>query len=100
MTADIKTILNRLQITETGSYDNHFYIIPLANSEAYAKAYTLLDKNAINTEYPEFTRNTSNTTTKVINYFELEESRVVYNIFLFADFENDRYYIKIGEKLG
>jgi hypothetical protein len=100
MTADIKTILNRLQITETGSYDNHFYIIPLTNSEAYAKAYTLLDKNAINTEYPEFTRNTSNTTTKVINYFELEESSVVYNIFLFADFENDRYYIKIGEKLG
>jgi hypothetical protein len=100
MTADIKTILNRLQITETGSYDNHFYIITLTNSEAYAKAYTLLDKNAINTEYPEFTRNTSNTTTKVINYFELEESSVVYNIFLFADFENDRYYIKIGEKLG
>lgn len=100
MTSDIKPILKRLQIQETGSYDNHFYVIPLLDSNAYAKAYTLLDKNAVNTEYPEFTRNTSNTTTKVINYFEIEEDSILYNIFLFADFEQDKYFIKIGEKLN
>jgi hypothetical protein len=100
MTSDIKPILKRLQITETGSYDNHFYVIPLADSDAYARTYTLLDKNAINTEYPEFTKNTSNTTVKIVNYFEIEEDSVVYNIFLFADFDNDKYYVKIGEKVG
>jgi hypothetical protein len=100
MISDIKTILNRLQIDNTGSYENHFYLIPLADSNEYAKIYTKLDKNAINTEYPEFTKNSNNTTTKIINYFELEEDSIIYNIFLFADFEEDRYYIKIGEKLG
>ena len=100
MTSDIKPILKRLQIQETGSYDNHFYVIPLSDSNAYAKAYTLLDKNAVNTEYPEFTKNTSNTTTKIINYFEIEEDSILYNIFLFADFEQDKYFIKIGEKLN
>jgi hypothetical protein len=100
MISDIKTILNRLQIENTGSYENHFYLIPLTDSNEYAKIYTKLDKNAINTEYPEFTKNSNNTTTKIINYFELEEDSTIYNIFLFADFEEDRYYIKIGEKLG
>lgn len=98
MISDIKTVLQRLDIENTGSYENHFYVIPLADSNDYAKAYTKLDKNAINTEYPEFTKNTSNTTTKIINYFEIEEDHVTYNIFLFADFETDRYFIKIGEK--
>ena len=100
MISDIKTILNRLGIEQTGSYKNHFYVIPLANSNEYAKMYTKLDKAAINTEYPEFTKNTSGTTTKVINYFELDEDNNTYNIFLFADFDKDYYYIKIGEKLG
>lgn len=100
MISDIKTVLRRLEIEDTGSYNNHFYVITLANSNEYAKAYTKLDKNAINTEYPEFTKNSNNTTTKIINYFEIEEDHVTYNIFLFADFENDHYFIKIGEKLG
>ena len=100
MTSDIKDILNRLQIENTGSYDNHFYVIPLADSNEYAKIYTKLDKNAINTEYPEFTKNSNNTTTRIINYFELEENHITYNIFLFANFETDKYYLKIGEKLG
>ena len=100
MISDIKNLLRRLDIDLTGSYDNHFYIIPLSDSNEYARMYTKLDKNAINTEYPEFTKNTNDTTTKIINYFELEEDTIVYNIFLFADFEEDKYYIKIGEKIG
>ena len=99
MITDIKNVLNRLEITQTGSYDNHFYVIPLSDSNEYAKMYTKLDKNAINTEYPEFTKNTGNTTTKIINYFEIEEDNTTYNIFLFADFDNDKYFIKIGEKI-
>ena len=99
MISDIKAVLKKLNIAKSGSYDNHFYVIPISDSNEYAKIYTLLDANAINTEYPEFTKNTSNTTTKIINYFELDEDSITYNIFLFADFENDTYYIKIGEKL-
>ena len=98
MISDIKNILKRLEITNTGSYDNHFYVIPLEDSNEYAKIYSLLDKNAINTEYPEFTKNTNNNTTRVINYFELEEDSITYNIFLFADFAQGRYYVKIGER--
>jgi lipopolysaccharide export LptBFGC system permease protein LptF len=100
MIADIKAVLNRLQIESTGAYENHFYVIPLADSNEYAKIYTKLDKNAINTEYPEFTKNSNDNTTKIINYFEIEEDYVTYNIFLFADFENEKYFLKIGEKPG
>lgn len=95
---NIKNVLKRLELEDSGRYDNHFYVIPLANSNEYARMYTKLDKNAINTEYPEFTSNSSNSTIKVVNYFELEEDEIVYNIFLFADFKEDKYYIKIGEK--
>ena len=98
MTNNIKNILDRLSIEPTGRYENHFYIIPLDNSDDYAKMYTKLDKNAINTEYPEITSNTNNTTEKIVNYFEIEEDEITYNIFLFADFKNDKYYVKIGEK--
>jgi hypothetical protein len=100
MTNDIRPILKRLEIEDTGRYENHFYIVTLENSNDYARMYTKLDKNAINTEYPEFTKNTSNNITRIINYFEIEEDNEVYNIFLFADFNNDRYFIKIGEKLA
>ena len=94
----VKKILSRLEIMDTGIYDNHFYIIDIDNSDEYAKMYTKLDKNAINTEYPEFTSNSSHATEKIVNYFELEENEITYNIFLFADFKNEKYYIKIGEK--
>ena len=92
----IKKILNRLGITETGKYDNYFYIIDIANSDDYARMYTKLSKNAINTEYPTFGTNPSNSTVKVTNYFELEEDNNKYNIFLIADFDKDKYYLKIG----
>ena len=92
----IKKILDRLGIAETGTYDNQFYIINIDNSDAYAKMYTKLSKSAINTEFPTFGTNTSNSTIKVTNYFELEEDNIKYNIFLIADFDNDKYYLKIG----
>ena len=95
-TNTIKNILTRLGIDETGTYDNHFYIINIDNSDDYAKMYTKLSKNAINTEFPTFGANTSNSTVKVTNYFELEEDNDIYNIFLIADFDNDKYYLKIG----
>ena len=100
MISDIKNVLARLELDKTGAYDNHFYVIPLTDSNDYAKVYTKLDKNAINTEYPEFTQTTHNTTTRIVNYFELEEDSITQNIFLFADFDNEKYYVKIGEKLG
>jgi hypothetical protein len=92
----IQKILDRLEITETGTYDNRFYIINIATSDEYAKMYTKLSKKAIDTEFPTFGTNTSNSTVKVTNYFELEEDNNLYNIFLIADFENDKYYLKIG----
>lgn len=98
MVTNIKEILKRLEITETGSYDNHFYVIPLKDSNDYARMYSKLDKNAINTEYPNFAKNTSNATTKITNYFELELDSVTYDIFLFADFAAGKYYVKITDR--
>lgn len=98
MTGNINHILKRLEIEPTGRYENHFYVISLEDSNAYARMYTKLDKNAINTEYPEFTSNSNHATEKIVNYFELEEDEITYNIFLFADFKNGKYYVKIGEK--
>jgi len=96
---DIRDVLKKLEIADTGSYENHFYILPIADSNEYAKMYTKLDENAINTEYPNFEHNTNGTTTKVINYFELDIEETTYNIFLFGNFEEDSYYLKITEKL-
>ncbi len=98
MTNSINNILKRLEIEDSGRYENHFYIIPLTNSNDYARAYTKLDKHAINTEYPEYNLNSNNNLEKAVHYFELEEGEITYNIFLFADFKNEKYYIKIGEK--
>lgn len=92
----VKDILARLEIEETGTYDNHFYIIKIADSNEYAKMYTKLEKNAINTEYPTFGTNKSNSTIKITNYFELEEDNNKYLLFLIADFDKDDYYLKIG----
>ncbi len=98
MTNKIKEVLKKLKIDKTGNYENHFYIVYLDDSNDYAKAYTQLEDAAINTEYPNFETNTNGTTTKAINYFELDLDNITYNIFLIADFNNDKYYIKIGEK--
>lgn len=94
---DIKNILTRLEIDATGTYDNKFYVVQIENSDEYAKVYTKLSKNAINTEYPTFGTNTNNSTVKITNYFELEEDNDKYLLFLIADFQNDKYYLKIGD---
>ena len=98
MISDINNILKRLDLQPNGRYDNHFYIIELTDSNDYARMYTKLGKKAINTEFPNFEVNTNNTTTKITNYFELEEDNMTYNIFLIADFDKDKYYLKIGER--
>ena len=98
MTSDIRDVLKKLGIKDTGRYVNHFYIIDLEDSNDYAKMYTTLDKNAINTEYPEFTKNTNNSTVKVVNYFELDVDNYTYDLFLFANFDEDKYYLKISER--
>ena len=83
-----------IEVTPLG---NQFYVIPLDNSDDYAKTYTKLSKNAICTEYPTFGTNTNDATVKITNYFELEEDNDKYLLFLIADFQNDKYYLKIGD---
>ena len=92
----VKKILTRLGIEDTGTYDNHFYIIQIDNSNEYAKMYTKLSKNAINTDFPSFGTNKSDSTVKITNYFEIEEDNNTYLLFLIADFDNENYYLKIG----
>ena len=92
----IQNILARLEIEDTGTYENRFYIINIDNSDEYAKMYTKLSKNAINTEFPTFGTNTNNATVKVTNYFEIDVDNDTYNIFLIANFDDDKYYLKIG----
>ncbi len=94
---DIEKILDRLEIDSTGRYENHFYIIQIEDSDAYARMYTKLSKNAIDTEYPTFGTNTNEATVRVTNYFELEENNNKYLLFLIADFQKDEYYLKIGD---
>lgn len=94
---DIKNILARLEIDKTGRYENKFYIIQIENSDEYARVYTKLSKNAIDTEYPTFGTNTNDATVKITNYFELEEANDRYLLFLIADFQKDEYYLKIGD---
>lgn len=92
----VKNILARLDIDKTGKYENHFYIIDLEDSDEYAKTYSKLNRNAINTEYPTFGTNSNNSTIKITNYFEVEEDNLKYLLFLIADFDKDTYYLKIG----
>lgn len=66
------------------------------DSNQYAAMYTKLSDLATNTEYPSFGTNTVGTTVKITNYFEISLNTAVYNIFLIADFEQDRYVLKIG----
>ena len=98
MTNNITSILKKLNLDDIGKYDNHFYVIQLKDSNEYAKMYSHLSEVAINTEYPNFGTNTNNSTVKITNYFELDFNNITYNIFLIADFNNDTYYVKIGEK--
>lgn len=97
MIVNISDVLKKLDINRRGRYDNKFYVIDLDDSDDYARTYTKLERNAVNTEYPTIEKNTNDTTTKIINYFETEVGVEKYLIFLYADFENDKYYMKIGE---
>ena len=92
----VQTILDRLEIEDTGRYENHFYIIDLENSDEYAKMYSKLTKNAINVEYPTFGTNTNDSTVKITNYFEIDENNITYRLFLIANFDEDTYYLKLG----
>ena len=95
---NIKEILKLLGLEAEGKYDNKFYVIQLADSNDYARTYTTLSKNAVNTEFPNFEQNSSHSTTRITNYFEFEYKNTAYNLFLIADFDKDSYYLKIGEK--
>lgn len=92
----IENILDRLQLNMTGRYDNQFYVIDIEDSDEYAKVFSKLEKNAISTEYPTFGTNSNDSTVKVTNYFELDEDNETYLLFLIADFDNDKYYLRIG----
>lgn len=94
---NINKLLKELHIDAEGSYDNHFYVIKIENSNEYAKTYSLLDKYAVNREYPEFTKNTTGSTMGVTSYFELTLDGTEYSMFLIADFKNDEYKLKIKE---
>ncbi len=98
MTSDIRDVLKKLKLSDTGRYENHFYIINIKDSDDYAKMYTKLDQNAVNTEYPDFATNSNKSTVKVTNYFELEVNNYKYDLFLIADFDKDKYYLKISER--
>ena len=94
----IQKLLNILDIKKEVEEVNNFYIINLQNSNEYSKFYTLLDEKAQNTEYPSFETDTNKNTTKIINYFEFNLDSIFYNIFLIADFAEDKYYLKIREQ--
>lgn len=94
----IAGLLKNLDIQADGSYDNQFYVVNLKDSNDYARMYTKLEKNAINTENPSFGVNSANNTTKVTTYFTVDYENITYNLFLIADFDKEKYYLKIGEK--
>lgn len=98
MTSDIKGLLKKLEIEDKGRYDNQFYVIDLKDSQDHARMYTKLDKKATNLEFPTMETNTNDTLTKMTHYFETDENNYTYQIFLIADYENDKYMLKIGEK--
>lgn len=95
---DINKLLKKLGLSNDGRYENKFYILPIADSNEYAKMYTLLDANTTNTEFPSFELNTNSNLDKIVNYFETTLDNITYNFFLIGDLINDNYYLKIGEK--
>ena len=95
---EINKLLKKLDLSNEGRYENKFYILPIADSNEYAKMYTLLDTNTTNTEFPSFELNTNNNLDKMVNYFETTLDNTTYNFFLIGDLANDNYYLKIGEK--
>lgn len=98
MITDIEGLLKKLKIGKEGKFEGNFYVIPLENSDEYLKMYSHLNDTAVNTENPSMGINSNNTTIKITNYFEIDHDDFSYNIFLIANFNEDSYYIKIGEK--
>ena len=70
---EINKLLKKLDLSNDGRYENKFYILPIADSNEYAKMYTLLDTNTTNTEFPSFELNTNNNLDKMVNYFETDK---------------------------
>lgn len=95
---NLQDILHEIGLPTTGRYINHFYVIDLADSNEYSQVYTLLDTNTLNTEDPTFGKSDTGSVERITNYFEYTFSAITYNIFLIADFKNDRYYMKIGQQ--
>ena len=95
---DINKLLKKLGLPNDGRYENKFYILPIADSNEYAKTYTLPDTSTTNTEFPSFELNTNSNLDKMVNYFETTLDNITYNFFLIGDLVNDNYYLKIGEK--
>ena len=48
---NINKLLKKLGLPNDGRYENKFYILPVADSNEYAKMYTLLDTNTTNDSY-------------------------------------------------
>lgn len=94
----IQGVLDKLKIEPTGVYEDQLYIIKLHDSNEYAKMYTILDDTTTNMEYPEFDQNSSKSVTDATSYFETTLDDITYKIFLVANFTEDSYMIKIGEK--
>lgn len=95
---NVEDVLKKLGLKQNGQFVDHFYVIDLNDSDEYAKMYTQLNKKATNTEYPGFGTNKADSVVKITNYFEVEAEGITYNIFLIADFNENQYKIKIGEK--
>lgn len=95
---NFKDILQEIGLPDTGRYINHFYVIELADSNEYGQVYTRLDTNTLNTEDPNFGKTDTGSVERITNYFEYTADLITYNIFLIADFKEDRYYVKIGRQ--
>lgn len=103
---NIKALLKKLKLKDyEGQFDNGFFVINLKDSDEYAKVYSTLSETAVNTEFPNFgtsksidEKSNSKSVIKITNYFEVDDETTTYNIFLIANFEDDLYYLKIGEK--
>lgn len=97
MNNELKQLLEKVNIPTNGQYKDKFYIINLPDSEAYANCYAGLNKIATNTEFPTFGSDKELDKAVFISYYELNLQDKLYNLFLFADCDSNKYYLKIGE---
>lgn len=97
MILNIEDVLKKLKLKSDGQFNEGFYEISLADSDEYARMYTHLSEVATDLEDPSLGQNTAGSTMKVTNYFSIDVDGATYPIFLIADFENDKYAVRIGE---